>query len=342
MKNLFVLHTQYNLILAIALIEECYAEEENSLILFEDFVITESMKMNLRKYFHSVDYCVGSYNKKDLKWRKKLLRYPSLKHHFSKDKTIYDNLFIVEDTVFPEQILMKQTRNKNKNSSISYIGDGGDAYFTNTTGPSFGEKSSLICFGKKLLKKYLLGAGDYYCTGYCFGMSDNIQIVYELYPSLLRNELKNKNHHEIKAPYLIRAIRILFEGVPVPGLNEKALIVLLDKLAVYGDFVEFNKTVAEIETVAEREGLTIYYKYHPAEKDTFSGADKWVEIDRKLSAECILAFGNPETMKVVGIMTTALQTAAKMGYDTTSYIKSYNPKREDVIELYNEIGIKTL
>lgn len=49
MNNLFVLHTQYNLILAIGLCKTELKNDTNDLILFEDFKITERYKEVLIK-----------------------------------------------------------------------------------------------------------------------------------------------------------------------------------------------------------------------------------------------------------------------------------------------------
>lgn len=341
MKNLFVLHTQYNIILAMALIEEQYKGCYNKLILFRDFNLSEDMLRSLKSCFSEVEVYTGSYNKVDLRWRKKIFRYPGLRREFRKDDVVYDNLFLVEDTIIPEQCLMQITTKKNPNVHIGYIGDGGDAYFTNIVSPTGLAKHKYTMVLRKVLFKYLFGLGKFYYSANCFGSSPLIETVYELYPDLLREELKSKERHAIRNDCFIAAIRQLFSYQKPQQIEDNAVIILLDKLEVYGNFKKFDVAISEVVETAEREGRKIYYKYHPAEKSEYPKASEWTEIDRKNSAEFVLSYGHPENTWVVGIMTTALQTAAKMGYRVTSYIESFNPTRKDVIDLYKKIGIET-
>lgn len=340
MNNLFVLHTQYNIILAMALIEEKYKECYNKLILFRDFNLSDDMLKSLKSYFSKVEVYTGSYNKADLRWRKKIFRYPLLRREFSNDDVVYDNIFLVEDTIVPEQCLMQITMKKNPNVHIGYVGDGGDAYFTNIVSPTGLAKHKYTMVLRKILFKYLFGLGDFYYSANCFGSSPLVQTVYELYPDSLREELQNKEHHSIRTDCFITAIRKLFCFQKPQLLESNAVIIMLDKLEVYGDFKKFDAAITEVVELAKLEGREIYYKYHPAEKSSYPKASEWIEIDRKNSAEFILSCGHPESTWIVGIMTTALQTAAKMGYRVTSYIESFNPDRKDVIDLYKKIGIE--
>ena len=44
MKNLFILHTQYNIMLALSLISGRFKDDTNDLILFLDFSISDDLK----------------------------------------------------------------------------------------------------------------------------------------------------------------------------------------------------------------------------------------------------------------------------------------------------------
>ena len=54
MNNLFVLHTQYNLMLAIGLCKTEFENDKNDLILFEDFKIKDKFKSKLITLFNTV------------------------------------------------------------------------------------------------------------------------------------------------------------------------------------------------------------------------------------------------------------------------------------------------
>lgn len=341
MKNLFVLHTQYNLILSLALILEKHQNDENHLILFKDFKLSEEMLQTLQNQFSSVKVCTGFLNVEDRSWKKKAARYRMQKAEFEADNRVYDNVYLVEDTVIPEQYIMRHSYRKNKNVRFSYIGDGGDAYYTiidpkKLTGIS---RHGYLIAARKIVFKYGLGLGRFYHHASCFGSSPILTDCYELFPMHLRQELQKKNKHEIKGEYLIQAAKLLYSHLTPPVIEENALVIMMDKLTVYGDFKLFDRVTSELIEKAGTEGRKIYYKYHPVETQIYPKAENWIELDRTLPAEFMLSCADPNKTWVVGIMTTALQAAKKMGHNVTSYIESFAPEREEVIELYKKIGI---
>lgn len=340
MKNLFVIHTQYNLILSEAVIEESLSEDENHLIIFKDFNIDTRMIETLKKQFKTVRIYTGSLSKEDQRWRSKIVRYPKLNRIFKSDDIVYDRVFIVEDTTISEQYIMRHSYKKNKNVYFSCIGDGGYAYFN----PDGVAKTGLARHGytmllRKLIFKYLFALGRFYTAAWCFGTSPLLETCYEMYPEYLREELQGKKKHEIKGVYLRKAVKNIYSYLPEVNINENSLIIMLDKLVVYEDIELFSKVIGEVTAKAKAEGRTVYYKYHPAEKNTYDKLAAATEIDRNIPAEYVFAEAGGKECAVVGIMTTALQTAAKMGLQVTSYIESFNPDRKDVIELYKKIGI---
>ena len=341
MKNLFVVHTQYNLILSLAVIENQFNNDNNYLVLFEDFNIDERMIDNLKKYFLQIDIFTGSYYKKEQLWRKKVFRYFYLNKVFKCDANIYDNVFIVEDTTIPEQYIMKYSYCKNNDVNYCCIGDGGYAYFSvdgiDNTGLA---KHGYTMFLRKIVFKYMFGLGKFYTAAWCFGSSPLLKTIYELYPVYLREELQHKTKCEIDGVHFTKGVKNLYGYLPSVTIEDNSLIIILDKLNVYNDLELFNTTIEEIINKARKEKKHIYYKYHPAEKEKLSFADEWVEIDRNISAEYVFSCCNAKTTWIVGIMTTALQTASKMGFNVTSYIKTFKPHRIDVIDFYKQIGIE--
>ena len=340
MNNLFVLHTQYHLLLSVALIEEQYRNENNYLILFRDFNLKAELIPVLKDCFQSVTLCTGSYHKEDLSWRKKMIRYPALKKQFESDNTIYDNVFLVEDTVIPEQVVMRHSYRKNPRVSYGYIGDGGDAYFTNFSGERNGfSRYNWSMDIRKFIFKYLFGLGKFY-NDVCFGANPLLTTCYELYPELVRSELAQKNKYSIRGDSFKKAIGILNHDKERLSIDKNALIIIMDKLSVYEDARLFDCVIDEIVNEATKQGRKIYYKYHPAEMKQYDRAGDWVEIDRNLPAEYVFSCADASSVRIVGIMTTALQTAKKMGFFVTSYIASFKPERQDVIDLYQKIGVE--
>ena len=54
MRNLFIMHTQYNILSAVAVVKQEYAEDENDLIVSAEFDITESYTQHLIREFKNI------------------------------------------------------------------------------------------------------------------------------------------------------------------------------------------------------------------------------------------------------------------------------------------------
>lgn len=338
MRNLFILHTQYHLILAIAIIDEKFKLSQNDLILFLDFNLQPNMEKALKQNFHSVKMFTGSYNKEDVRWREKIRRYPMIKSEMKSNIGVYDNLFYVEDSIIPELYALKYVMKHNPDAIVNYIGDGGDAYFVNAVQKTGLDKYRWTMLLRKLVFSTVGGCGKYYHAG-CFGSNPYTKHVYEMYPEYVRNELQDKIKHEVDGKEIQAAVKKLYSYLPDQNIEPRAIIIMLDKLEVYGDGIRFGEIIDELTRKAATECCRVYYKYHPAEKNTYDKLAAATEIDRNIPAEYVFAEAGGKECAVVGIMTTALQTAAKMGLQVTSYIESFNPDRKDVIELYKKIGI---
>ena len=338
MKNLFVLHTQYHLILALAMIEESYQSAENDLVLFRDFNLKPEMENALHKHFHGVKMYTGSYNQVDRRWREKIKRFPMIDKDMKSWIGFYDNLFYVEDSVIPEQYALKHAHKKNPKLRVSYIGDGGDAYFVNAVTKTGLDKHGWSMQLRKILFSTVGGCGRYYHAG-CFGSHPMTKNLYEMYPAYVRSELQHLEKHEVKANNIQVAVKKLYDFLPEQNIETGSIIIMLDKLEVYGDGIRFGQIIDELMEKAKKEGRKVYYKCHPAEKQTFDKLADAVELDRNIPAEFIFAEAAGKGCSIVGVLTTALQAAKKMGMEVTSYLETFNPSRKEVIEFYKRIGI---
>lgn len=338
MNNLFVLHTQYHLILALAIIQESYQDDINDLILFKDFDVKQEMKTALNKQFHSVVMYTGSYNKDDRRWREKFKRFPAIYNDMKNDIGYYSNLFYVEDSVVPEQYVLRYTSKKNPSIRVSYIGDGGDAYFVNAVAKTGLAKHRWSMLFRRIIFSTIGGCGKYYHAG-CFGSHPMTENLYEMYPEYVRSELQHLKKYEVKAENMQIAVKKLYDFLPKQNIRPSAIIIMLDKLEVYGDGVRFEQIIDELMTKANIENRSVYYKCHPAEKQTYDKLANAIELDRNIPAEFIFAEAAGKGCIVVGVLTTALQAAKKMGMEVTSYLETFNPNRKEVIEFYKKIGI---
>ena len=60
MNNLFIVHTQYNLILACGLVKTKFQTENNELIIFKDFIVKEELLQKLEGIFSKVTLITGN------------------------------------------------------------------------------------------------------------------------------------------------------------------------------------------------------------------------------------------------------------------------------------------
>ena len=108
MRNLFVLHTQYNLILGTGLAHTVFAQDTNHLILFQDFNISDMVKDSLTSSYQEVLFLTGAYPKTNERYWNKIRRYTVINHKLKQFiKNDYDRVMLVEDMCIPETYIMK-------------------------------------------------------------------------------------------------------------------------------------------------------------------------------------------------------------------------------------------
>ena len=61
MKNLFIMHTQYNLIIACGIVKNRCKDDNNILVLHSEFQVTEQLKHNIEECFDKVYYIQKNY-----------------------------------------------------------------------------------------------------------------------------------------------------------------------------------------------------------------------------------------------------------------------------------------
>lgn len=133
MKNLFVVHTQYNLILACGLAKTDFSKDMCDLILFQDFKPSEDTERRFRSCMRSVLILEGNWKKKNLSSKQKA---DKIKHDCKSisdfvGDTSYDRVFIVDDMCIPEMYVLKVTHKRNRAIQMAWLEDGSNAYFDN-------------------------------------------------------------------------------------------------------------------------------------------------------------------------------------------------------------------
>jgi hypothetical protein len=339
-KNLFVLHTQYNLILATGLINTEFSDCQNDIILFKDFALTNELKKKIEQNYTDSIFLSGSYPKSNDKYIKKFSRYikiqKELRRFMHKE---YDNIFLVDDVCIPEMYIMKLAKRQNSLVKFSWLDDGTIAYFSNNVDPGGLSKNSFLKNIRKVIFKHLLRLKEFYHLDSCFGTHPLIKKLYVMFPLHVREELKNKETQEIKKISFEVGLQSIFSAYN-KIIPQKSVIIILDMLSVYKDLAIVINNLMKLSLTFANMGYKVYYKYHPRETEELVGFnEKFEELDKSIAIESIYASINHSEVIVVGIKSTGLQTAQKLGYKTFSLIKMVENTESPILPFYEDIGI---
>ena len=164
MNNLFVCHSQANLLLAVSLSVGRFSSNTNDLILFQDFAMRDELKAVLQTCFSRVLFRSGTYPAIQKSWKEKIKRYPkdlkAIKVFIG--KTMYDKVFEVCDDCIPEIYILKKTNRNNACVEQIWLEDGSYPYFRNTIDLSGFSSNSFTRWVRKCLLKYICAFGRFY------------------------------------------------------------------------------------------------------------------------------------------------------------------------------------
>lgn len=341
MKNLIVIHTQYNLLLAVGLCQTNFINDENDLILFRDFNYTAQLARKIEPFFTKKLILEGNYPKYELsavQKMRKIFRDNRMIKEFVLD--IYDRVLIVDDACIQEMYTLKCCRKRNSQVDMAWLEDGSIASFSN--GVISGGMGATP-FRRAIRKMFF---STMFSLGGCYDLSDVmgghqlLKKIYVTFPEYVRKELAQKEKVLISEKAFELGITTLFKDKPVV-FEEGSFLIALDKLDVYGDKKEkVNALIQkEIEDISKQH-KKIYYKYHPRETERLSALESCIELDRRVALESYLVNSITRNMTVVGIKSTSLQTAKKMSYKAVSLIKAVDDNGEEIIKFYTKIGIE--
>lgn len=335
-KRLFVVHTQYNLILATGI-----ATSLDDLILFRDFALTDELKAKLENCFDCCLYMDGNYPKKNLSAKEKDQKIQLDCQSINKFmKSAYDEIFIVDDMCIQEMFALKCAFKRNKQVVMSWLEDGTNAYFSNEVVSGGMGGTPLKRFVRKLYFSLRYGLGRFYDLGVCMGAHKCLSRIYVTFPNHVRAELQDKKQIEITQEQFKKGLDIMYTGESV-HMEENCVVIAVDKLDVYGKKLQIvNTQIKQIVESAKMEGKKVYCKYHPRETQKMEALLETEELNSKIAMEYYLTNTTAKYMTVVGVMSTALQTAKKLGYELISLASSVGINKK-VLNFYQSIGIMT-
>lgn len=341
MKNLFIMHTQYNLILAAAVISE-QKDAENTLVLYSEFSLNQDIRNALARVFDRVlvvrdNFCAVPPPLEEIRQiRRDMKKVKCLKNER------FDNIYMSQERIF-DRILC--ARAKKNNPAVRCYNIEEDAYY------SINEKLNADDFKyqqtwrekRRNFLYALLLAGypyNYRDIHYCYGMSSEYHGARLLFPWLARRELQGKELLEVGRGELLAGIEALYSttkmDVPV---SEKYIVFFFDLISRYKDVEKVKNIVDEFVRRSAEVGRAVIFKYHPRETDKFVLAGEYFEIPHIIPAEKVLHdMKNTDTV-VVGNATTSCVVAAKLGFKVVSICKLQSPANEKMHTAMKKMGI---
>ncbi len=341
MKNLFIMHTQYNLILSAAVLSR-YKDADNTLVLFSEFALTDEMRTALDRVFDRVIVARESFSSP----KSALNEIKEIRRCLKRTKTIrnerFDNVFMSQERVF-DMILCARAKKLNPNARCYNIEE--DAYYSISNkynADNFTYKESKgIKRRKRLYALFLIGYPyNYKDVHYCYGMSGEYHGANLLFPHLARRELQGKELLEITKDELIAGIDAIYSQKQTSYPEaEKYTLFFFDLMNRYKSPERVKEIVKGIIETSQKEGRTVLFKYHPRETEKFTDIEGAFEIPHLIPAEKVLFDLKDKDTVVMGNATTACVVAAKLGFEVVSICKIEFPTNKKMHTVMEKMGI---
>lgn len=346
MKNLFIMHTQYNLILACGIANERFKDCQNELVLYAEFKLSDALKKNLEKNFSKVYYITESFIPPANPFKDDLLLIKHLKKSSVFLKNKYDNVFLSQERPYDTYVVSKLK----KHSDFKLCSVEEDVYYSvnnklNTNPPKKIKKSAL---GKvrDILKRGLLGKNKYYQDIYFYGMNTNYDENNVLFPDSIRCEMQKEKLCEVKKAELEMGINLLYNDVTldIPE-SEKYILFYFDLTDRYKNPHKIKEIVEYLLDMCINNKMCFMYKYHPRETEGFEflkQSEAVFEIPATIPSEKVAASLLGKDVLVAGNLTTALWVSKKLGYDVVSAAGIENEENKAAAKALTSMGIKVL
>ena len=341
MKNLFIMHTQYNLILAAAVAMR-NSGDESILLLYPEFKVTDEIRQSLANLFSKVVILNENYTSEKTLLKKVALIRKCLKKTKSIWNEVFDRIYMSQERVFD---LIVCTHAKKNNPHIRSYHIEEDAYYSlnnSYNADGFVQRVSYKDKMTNLARRILLleYAYNYKDVSYCYGMSKEYDAANLLYPKLARRELQGKELIEITKGELTVGIDALYanRSVSYPD-SAKYMVIFFDLMNRYKSKETVLHILRRIIIRAQAEGRTVLAKYHPRETEKFQDLDGIFELEHLIPAEKVLLDLAGKDVVVIGNATTSCLVAAKLEFRVVSISKLAFPENSTMHTAMEKMGI---
>lgn len=346
MRNLYICHTQAQLILASGLALGRFRDDENDLILFVDFGIKDELKECLDKTFTRTLYLQSIYPAEMNTAKAKLKWYPQdwkLIKQFLTEPV--DRAFAVCDWLLLVQKTLQRCYKLNKQTEMAWLEDGITAYYSDSDIHGGMDKYSWSMAIRRFLFRDLVGVGKFYDRDFSLmGGLSCLKQVYTCNLDAVREPYRSqKQLVGITDEEYLAGLSAMYPKSKL-DVQPNSVILVVDKLDRYAFPDKVRAALDAYIKKCKAEGKTVICKFHPRETevwDIFNGCptmDKSVGIE---SAYVSLA-DIKDTITIAGVKSAGLMSAKKVGYNTVSLFPSCGEQNENLVKFYEKLNIKLL
>lgn len=346
MRNLFILHTQYNIILGTGIMLSHFHDCQNDLIVYAEFKVSPEYKRQLEKAFSSVIYIREEFEPL-------VTGFWNIEHHLHDEFKIfrdsslynvkYDNVFISQDRPL-EHLILGRCKQLNKTCRCFDVEEG--CYYSlklENNNPNIRRKwhTKKPFFYRKLRYGGMYFSEEYRCL--IDGGASYFDGIYAIFPKLIRTELAHKPTFEISTKDIVDAISVIYDGIEadVP-VSSHYVLFFFDLVERYSNPVAIRRIVEELVKNTPKDDVTILLKYHPRETNKFKleQQENIVEIPSIIPAEKLLCDLHEKKVTVYGNATTSVIVAKKFGFKTISIAGIEGSNNIYMINKFKEMGIE--
>lgn len=346
MRNIFICHTQAHLILASGLTLGRFKGDENDLILFVDFGITEELKKRLKNTFSRVLFLQSIYPAEFNTFKAKLKWYPKDWKEIKKfvnDK--YDRAFAVCDWLLLVQETLKRIYNLNPNVEMAWLEDGITAYYSDSDIRGGLDSNDFTMMIRRLIFRNLLGIGKFYDRDFReMGGLKCLKTVYSCYPDCVREPYNPARRLVAISDAEYRAgLQAMYMSADLE-LKLPAVIIVVDKLDRYEHPDMVKDSLLKFIQEAQRQEKNVICKFHPRETQKWDIFADCNTLDKSVGIEStyLSLLPHKEYVTIVGIKSTGLMSAKKLGYNAISLFPSSGESNQNLIGFYKSLGVKLI
>lgn len=337
-------HTQSQLVLASGLALHRFKEDENDLILFVDFGITEVLKDRLRNTFSRVMFLQSIYPAEYNTFKAKLKWYSK---DWKKIKTIthepYDRVFAVCDWLFLVQKTLKRVYRMNPSVDMAWIEDGITAYYSDSDIRGGLDSNEFTMKIRRLIIRDLFGIGRFYDRDFReMGGLKCLTKIYTCYPESVREPYRRKRKLiDITDDEYRVGLNAMYNAAKL-DIKLPAVILVVDKLDRYEYPDKVKDSLLKFINDCRNDGKTIICKFHPRETQYWNVFDGCETMDKSVGIEStyLSLLPHKEEVTIVGIKSTGLMSSKKMGFKTVSLFKRCGENNDNLIKFYQKLDIK--